>query len=106
MTIKEFIEKSIDGGYGNGREHFLRNLPEYALFQVWLDPLAWQAVGEVDGWEDVHPMNVLGECLGCGKDVDPGHVCKSVKKGYVARMHDMINFLVEGKSVEQFLETL
>lgn len=59
MTIKEFIEKAIEGGLKSElaydvladmeRGIFARH-HAYCVFA--LDPLAWQAVGKVEGWRD------------------------------------------------------
>lgn len=98
MTPKQFIQKAIEGGYEpthwNG---MLISLPNFeGGFESWiadnchkilLDPLSWQAVGKVEGWND---WNYLGfEMSRCE-----------------AEMHRMIDALCEGRTIEQFLETL
>lgn len=55
MTINEFIEKSIEGGYTVEAGEFV----EYN--DIFLDPLAWKAVGKVKGWSD------MGQCIKCHK---------------------------------------
>lgn len=90
MTIQTFIEKAIEGGW-----------KRQELFHLWsdaktpcpfflLDPLAWQAVGTVEGWP-------------CKKE--DGRM-QPVPFGWLQNMHDMINALAEGKTVEEYLETL
>ena len=86
MKIKQFIEKAISGGYvgftwedvqgGDGAD-------------VFLDPLAWKAVGKVCGWTQVAPYNRWG-----------------IEAHWYWNMHQMIDALVEGKSLEEFIETL
>lgn len=85
MTIKQFIEKAIEGGWRgfkspdavieiNYKEYKLKN--DFPLSGIMLDPLAWQAVykGEDGLWK--------------------------------SKMLGMINALINGKTIEQFLETL
>lgn len=63
MTIKEFIEKAIEGGWifknrVDKNTHFLASFEgepfkDYILVHerdIFLDPLAWQAVGINEGW--------------------------------------------------------
>lgn len=129
MTPKQFIEKAIEGGWNNHSVNqasllfdglknaevlvngfgyaFLHKKGEQSeggLFQdksdsfrvetVFIDPLAWQAVGKVEGWEDRCTFSCEQPCV---------HVPIG---GYTDKTHRMIDALVEGKSVEQFLETL
>ena len=78
MTIKTFIEKAIEGGWEKpsfGWE--TEDESEQAV--MFLDPLAWQAVGIVVGWDDY---------------------------GSRVQMHNMIDALTEGKSLKEFIETL
>ena len=85
MTTKEFIEKAIDGGFNipGGADCYTKD-EEY-----FLNPLAWQAVGKVEGWGSTH-------------DQDGYLVIHDWKRN----MHRMIDALCEGKSVESFLSTL
>lgn len=43
MTIKEFIEKAIEGGW------IVR--ASLTHLEILFDPLAWKAVGKVAGWD-------------------------------------------------------
>jgi len=47
MSIKEFIEKAIEGGRYKDYGEVPTNGSE-----ILLDPKAWEAVGKVEGWED------------------------------------------------------
>jgi len=114
MTIKQFIEKAMKGGWIPFREGIevtsisgmttaeciAKVYPEKAF----LDPLAWQAVGKVEGWG-------LENCLNCGgrteKDCtcENGTVCPPIEES-IYNMHLMIDALAEGKTVEEFLGTL
>ncbi len=98
MTIKQFIEKAIEGGWVTlSTQEFYRlksvgirgGSLDVALSCVFLDPLAWQAVGKVEGWSLEEEM-----CTQLHSDA------------YLCKMHDMIDALAEGKTIEQFLETL
>ena len=88
MTIKQFIEKAIEGGWksevlwGTAKQYVSdRNLPT-----MFLDPEAWKAVAKVEGW------NV-------------GWYGKNVPSWHYA-MLKLIDALAEGKTIEQYLETL
>ena len=148
MTIKEFIEKAIEGGWTNtdkfyGKYTSLKSFNKYwavinlekettvdapelgdcavkkvpisssiRLSEIWIDPKAWEAVGKVD----------IEKCWACdGKkfftkfassELDkeaPCGNCKStgIQQGnWKNKMHRMIDALVEGKSIEQFLSEL
>lgn len=93
MTIQKFIDKAIEGGWTDA---FMRANPhmekEYLhenyvarlardIERVLLDPEAWKAMGKVEGWGP--PLKVWLMC-----------------------MHGMIDALAEGKTIEQYLETL
>lgn len=122
MTPKQFIGKAIEGGWEKESEPFgargfvvfqssmdagilIENQYEvaYDTFPAWptrkifiekivLDPLAWQAVGKVEGWKD-KPCNCKTNCYG-GEFV------------FQHNMHRMIDTLIEGKTIEEFLKTL
>lgn len=113
MTIQKFIEKAIEGGwqqpstfyylynykgkmgYENSLsvdfQHTLGNIP---LAVIFLDPIAWQAVGRVDGWSN---MDGVG-----GKYTYPTEAIPYWKHN----MHCMIDALAEGKTLEDFIGTL
>lgn len=98
MTIQQFIEKALEGGgypkldiisvdlfgflYQVGREEF-----RFELSQILLDPLAFKAVGKVEGW----PKDQFEY---------------QIREGWNGKMHRMIDALAEGKTIEQYLETL
>lgn len=115
MTIKQFIEKAIEGGWKgnvldksaelyhcNGSLVVLRGWTgkqqttyEMNLYEILLDLEAWKAVGKVEGWkiEKIPPPNELGSRV-LGADE------------YISKMHQMIDALCEGKSAEDFIKTL
>ena len=86
MEIKQFIEKAEKGGYKKSdRENHLRtkfNISSIPYEVVLLDPLAWKAVGKVEGW---------------------GY---KTKGNWFDKMHQMIDALCEGKSIEEYIKTL
>ena len=53
MTIKQFIEKAIGGGW-KPHDHFNEpcDIGDLKYAEILLDPLAWKAVGKVEGWYD------------------------------------------------------
>lgn len=67
MTIKQAIEKAIEGGYHRGQigtspiveincdfaiTETKGERNHYGLAWVWLDPLFWQSLGKAMGWGD------------------------------------------------------
>lgn len=68
--VKEFIEKAIEGGWKKGYPNFkVEKVNDCGLWldckgllgdfkfhyvreEILLDPLAWQAVGKVEGWKE------------------------------------------------------
>lgn len=122
MTIKQFIEKAIEGGwrkkeiprfrglefdFGIGyplitferpSRHQVERMP---LEVILLDPLAWQAVGKVEGWD-------TDKCFLCKRKLGRDNECIEHGWNHYWRdaIHRMIDALAEGKKVEQFLETL
>ena len=127
MTIKEFIEKAIKGGwkakgilekdmaciesidilYGETIVNFqwvkydhlkqpCKITREMTIFEILLDPKSFQAVGKVEKWKLIKVIGTIG-----GDPEDD--VCID---GYVSNMHDMIDALIRGKSVEEYIKTL
>lgn len=83
---------------------------------ILLDPLAWKAVGKVEGWSP----DLYGHC---GKDPEDTDLVKETEGGvdcclygmrsmeffqpeWQYNMHRMIDAFCKGKTVEQYLETL
>ena len=86
MTIKQFIEKAIEGGWdkaeiidGKLNMHFIE-----CDEQIFLDPKPWQAIGKIKKWQP----------------------CSKCKYAWEHTMHDMIDALAEGKTIEEFIKTL
>lgn len=102
MTTKEFIEKSVEGEYKKWwlgefyNSRFGMNIT--ILSQVILDPKAWEAVGKVQKWQ-VHF---------CGVDEESGdsNCPEGCYPSYRDKMHEMIDALIEGGSISDYLETL
>lgn len=86
MTIEQFIEKAIQGGWKPEHLSRDRTLMRMKAFQAAiLDPSAWKAVGRVEGFPHNEGM---------------------ADQWWQSRMHRMIDTLAEGKTIEQYLETL
>ena len=131
MKIQEFINKAIEGGWLlDGLDEKLKRNWHWGIEDsglVWrtdgyrknisdgvamfLDPKAWEAFYYAMGWdvkegtmrcEYYNPKyNEPGE-RGCNKDK-----CTYVGwRDYRDGMHQMIDALVEGKSLEEFIATL
>lgn len=130
MTTQQFIEKAIKGGWKyRGYEQypqeveFLPSVKDGDVVKEWnpywfrmlittnhfdgkpfnaikqerveyilLDPEAWKAVGKVEGWKDCAEL---------------GYVLKyGTRLAWLSNWHGMIAALAEGKTAEQYLETL
>ena len=93
MTIKEFIEKAIEGGYDIKRALVVNKDDEYnpismqSSDKMFLDPKAWEAVGKVEGWNKYDEKEYFAP-------------------EYRNKMHQMIDHLVEGGTIESYIETL
>lgn len=102
MTIKEFVEKAMEGGYNTFGGVILdspRKAHQIPIQFYVLDPAAWEAVGKVEGWDK--------KCwIQCGvvNTFMPAH--ESVISESALNMHRMIDALAEGHTIEQFLADL
>ena len=86
MTIKQFVEKAIEGGFEE-RMWGMGNCSQCS--DIFLDPKAWEAVSKVEGW-------------GGAKNLDTDEYTPYWQN----RMRGMIDALIEGKTIEEFLKTL
>lgn len=95
MTVEQFIETAIEGGYNNisAPELILpKSLHMLALNRLVLDPKAWKAVGKVKGWDGGHEC---GSCEYPGFMEDPEwHMCQ------------MVSALCKGQTLETYIESL
>lgn len=113
MTYIEFLKKAYEGGWtpeweetrysaDGGTQKAMVN-----MHKVLLDVLAWQAVGKVEDWG--HEMKGNGIPMGTYPETMI-HILMHKENKLVPvwrfYMHRMIDALCEGKSIEQFLETL
>jgi transcription elongation factor Elf1 len=96
MTIKEFIEKAIEGGWKWNHKCDTPNCDD-----IYLDPKAWQAVEKLEGWDKV--TSAVCPCCGTCNDMHPPKLWHDVSSFH---MHRMIDALCEGKSIEEFLKDL
>jgi len=108
MKTKEFIEKAIEGGWKKEINTVDGLRPEqFTIEYVVMDPKAWEAVGRVEGWDDDiednivycrgdHQISKPKDCFDCYEEL-------TVYKDY---MHQMIDHLVSGGTIESYLETL
>lgn len=138
MTPKQFIKKAIEGGWDDSIQVIIRNGfplenilvildsihirfldPEnklgsgnprgYTLEEILLDPLAWKAVGKVEGWSEDEEYHYIARQKGdkIGEPISPPEMMQQFTGTEASwYMHRMIDTLVEGKNIEQFLETL
>lgn len=105
MKIKEAIEKAIEGGYDVSG--FIPAFPDRKIqpaklwvlimsrkSDIFLDPLFWQALGKSLGWYECAP--------GFSQKKEHYRECR----GWTSEWHTFIDFLAEGKTAEQYFETL
>lgn len=94
MTIQQFIEKAIEGGWKNSEYEWATThiqdtiIIEMATRLALLDPHAWQAVGKVEGWS-------ITQMTADGKPIYD-----------ISNWHAMIDALATEKTIEEFLATL
>jgi len=108
MKIEKFIQKAIEGGWNS--QGFSSDTWKGGtnFYQVLLDPKAWQAVGKVEKWTGFRSSPEKGASwslynLGAREDV---LVDLSWIPEYQYKMHQMIDFLADGRSIEYFIKTL
>lgn len=110
MTIPKFIEKAIEGGWHwpwsfSIEEYKTEYRDDYSW--IFLDPLAWKAVGKVGGFKD---ERYCASGAGCEWDNQSNHefacVWKYSKPNPEHLAVGMISALFEEKTIEQYLETL
>lgn len=95
MRIESFVEKAIEGGWNGEQKTKWHNALGHdnvvCPATVLLDPEAWKAVGKAEGWWDGRfPI------LDRPPRLPDWHM----------HMRGMVDALAEGKTVEQYLETL
>ena len=103
MKIEEAIKKAIEQGYDVSG--FLPGFPDRKIqpakllvfimsrkSDIFLDPLFWQALGKSLGW---------GRNIDGSKEQPFGNF-----KQWKLEWHYFIDFLAEGKTAEQYFETL
>jgi len=100
MTTNKFIEKIPK----ELRLHPLGHCKP--LSELVLDPKVWEAVGKVEGWGEI--------CEAC-KKIDDGNPCKQLSGQDPLthiimepgdKMHKMIDSLIQGRTIEQYIKTL
>jgi len=83
MTIDKALKKSIEGGWKG-----LFNKEDCC--EILLDPEFWQCLGMAMGWEN-KPLPNRRKIVGCQ---------------WLSYWHSFIDYLAEGKSIEQFFKNL
>ncbi len=124
MTIKEFIEKAIEGDYNfnlDGTEQITRidvdsatidgkfyihffdkesDMFSYDFFRFILDPKAWEAVGKIENWIDTKYNKA------CGKIYIGRPIVNIHRQDWKKKMHKMIDHLIDGGTIESYIKTL
>lgn len=92
---QQLIQDAIDGGWESDFFHLydldvLDSVVDH-IEKAFLDPKFWQAVGETRGWgETINP--------------ETGNLIKH--KFVKSIMYEMIDHLISGKTLQDFIETL
>lgn len=96
MTIQQFVEKAIKGGWKPKGTLYKEDFMDAHI----LDPEMWKAVGKVEGWTEEW---IVAYCL-ASQEVRGEDALRISKAEY--NMHRMIDALFRGKTTDEFLETL
>jgi len=118
MTIQEVMDKAVGGGYhingsdgmqtyysGASRDYSAWTRKDnnssfmVAVEETFLDPVFWQALGRGLGWD--HELVTIHA-------VDNGRptIVTRVGQHWFYHWHRFIDFLAEGKTVEEFFESI
>lgn len=106
-ATQRFIEKAIEGGWKPNRytkeqwERIKHLYPESGISEWQLDPLAWKAVGKVLGWEDSLWVGQMSQLVGEKLETHKWEVPQ-----WQYQMHRMLDALAEGKTPNQYLESI
>jgi len=114
MTIKEFINKAIEGGWKPNKVNKI--IGRVAIGEivaqtkrrggkgnrdllplVLIDPKAWEAVGKAEKWADYEENHYEDR---------RGDLWSQTLPIVQSKMRGMIDALIEGKTLEQYIETL
>ncbi len=101
MTTQEFIQKIPE----ELRLHTLGHCK--SLSELVLDTEVWRAVGKVEGWEE--DKEVCRGSIACIKGVDEKHspcLWETIEADWKVNIHRMVQALIDGKSLEEYLSTL
>lgn len=115
-ATQQFIEDAIKGGWNNKMQNAGDWVASGMCHQTLLDPLVWQAVDKMRGWEQAH----FEVCGGCGvriKDTTPArkngkhYSCKGdiqwwPTQASFEQCHFMNRLAVDNKSIEEALNTI
>lgn len=117
MTIKEFVNAAIKGGHPDwkvsvqSKEYPMVEKNLYALVfnMMQLEPEAWKAVGIVKKWGsfyDKKGMPRTYETSGWLPNTHENKISGQDGKMYQAKMIMMVNAMIEGKTLEEYIATL
>lgn len=111
MKIPEFIEKAIRGGwnYPLGFPQQGTRVPDILTKAIFLDPLAWQAAVQAEGWNRLKSpqyCRVSGFYEVISRHGGQDECNCDLLWGWHYFMLGMTDALCDGKTIEAYLETL
>lgn len=112
--MEKAIKKALEGGYslsGYSKSNPKTYIADQKQYELFLDPLFWKCLGKQQGWkENVWICHIDGVIDGHNVTNDEKcDFCKtpvSCGKEWVFKMHNFIDHIVEGKSIDSFFEEL
>lgn len=96
--MENAIKKALEGGYslsGYSKSNPKTYIADEKQYELFLDPLFWQALGEQQNWNMESSVHVFG-------DFAP----QEVSAEHIRNWHKFIDHIIEGKSVNSFFEEL
>ena len=110
MTIQQAIEKAMGGGWKKA-EHMesftTKFLAETFIYEILFDRIFWKSLGKEIGWDNHVFLYNDGSCVRCnGKGIYEFINGKENNDSWRVYWHRFIDFLADGKSIEDYFASL
>lgn len=114
MTIKQAIQKAIEGGWSR---EAVKGTEDWYFNDIFLDPLFWKSLGKAMGWNE-HEITIkvpaqtvhrIRRDRSGGEDIEwPAHSRKRkvMTKKWLKEWHRFIDHLADGGTAESFFKYL